>query len=99
MKKIVLLGIIAVSLAFTSCDDGKKHCWEITYKGTFEGETEKGTFYEYGTADQIDAEIKLTKIEAKEEGIKNLKITKKKLNLSEADCWAKNDWGWDDYDY
>jgi len=92
MKRLFLLGVFAISfsVALTSCDDGKPHCWEVTCKGTVDGKTESDKFYEYGTADQIDATIKLIKEEAKKENVKNVKVTKKKFNLSENDCWAKN---------
>ena len=89
MKKILLLSFIAIAIGLSSCDDGKPHCWDVTTKATFMGKTETGNAHAWGTADEIDAQITLAKAFAEAMGATDVKISKKKVKLSEADCKAK----------
>jgi len=92
MKKIILLIFIAAAIAFSSCDDGKPHCWQVTVQYKAEGISKKYIVYVWLTADVLDVEITKQKLIFEQDGVTDVKITKKKLKLSEEDCKAIMVW-------
>jgi len=92
MKKIILLIFIAAAIALSSCDDGKRHCWQVTVEYKAEGLSQKlkMIYYRWRTADEIDIAIANIKAIYESVGAKEVKVTKKKLKLSEEDCIAMN---------
>jgi len=80
-----------IGLSFSSCDDGKRHCWQVTVGVTYEGYPNKTITYYWMTADEIDAACINGKSSFEKLGATDIKITKKKLKLSEEDCKAMNE--------
>ena len=92
MKKFIFLLFIAAAITFSSCDnDGKPHCWQTTAEAIFEGYPVKDINYFWMTADEIDA-LSINAIFFYEmiRGCTDVKVTYKKVKLSEEDCKAKH---------
>lgn len=80
MKKIMIVCAVVLAACFTSCNDDKAACWEVTITYTSGGEFIRT----WGTAAEIDA----TMAELRQEYGDEIKsITKKKLSKSAGDCY------------
>jgi len=90
MKKIILLLFIAAAIALSSCDDGKPHCWQVTLELKHEEfpPNFKLMNYLWKTADEIDVWCTNVKFMFESGGATDVKITKKKVKISEEDCKA-----------
>lgn len=91
MKKVFLtLAVVAVAaLGMTSCSD-EPCCWKITVTGSQQGISVTQEGYVWQTREAINADIENAKQTAKEYGLDNIKITKKKVNKNQSDCALAN---------
>ena len=83
MKKVLFAAAIAMCAIFTSCDNKKAQCWEmsVTYDG---GKTT--TYYFWGTGDESDAQVDMY---AKIPGVTRASKTQA-LFVSQSDCKSLN---------
>ncbi len=95
MKKVCLSLIVVVCalLGMTSCTS-KNYCYEVKAEYEYWSSSDEAwksdstTEYHYCTPRCINARISEAKKEMKQMNLRKIKITKKKLNKSEADCEA-----------
>ena len=82
MKKMMIAVALMVSaVAFTAC--GGEGSYQITLKG---GE-QTNTAYVYGDDATVDEAIERLKAAATLVGADNIKVTRKKVNKSQSDCY------------
>ena len=82
MKKMMIAVALMVSaLAFTAC--GGEGCYQVTLKW---GE-QSNTAYVYGDDATVDEAIERLKAAATLVGADDIKVTRKKVNKSQADCY------------
>ncbi len=98
MKKVLLaLAVVVCTLAaMTSCTS-KNYCYKVTVKYEYwndskeDWQSDTRTEYHYCTPRCINARISYAKKEMKQENLRKIKITKKKVDKSESDCEAGSD--------
>ncbi len=90
MKKLAVIAVVALATLFTfsSCDRDKERCYKLTYKleNVITGVKVEITNYQWGTANEIDAQI------ANIEKIENTKVKKSIASKHKTmeDCLAAN---------
>lgn len=89
MKKFALALAVVLAGVFTSCGD-TNYCYEVTETLNIMGVSTTIVEYVWATSNEIDAAIAELETEIIEEyGLSKdaLKVTYKKINKSEADCY------------
>ena len=90
MKKLSILLVLVMALAFTFTSCKREKCWKVTvemeYYDDYSGETysDKAKFYTWGTED--DLEVAIGDFEDEYGDYYDMDITYEKADKSESDC-------------